>query len=151
MTGQTDKAREQYRLLLQQNPPQVSSYLEALAFYEDQGDAASLARTLEGLESLAPHDPRLLYFRSVSRIIRGAELDQAEAELKQFLHSYPGRSDSVTLGEGHFALGTVYEKGAKWRAAYDEYRQAALLEPYRKRFRKAAERTEKQARKEEKK
>ncbi|HXZ18337.1 MAG TPA: tetratricopeptide repeat protein [Candidatus Acidoferrales bacterium] len=146
-SDQRQEAQQQYETLLEKHPTQVHFYLEALDFYEHERDALNMARVLDVAHTVAPGDPRLLFYRAVSRVIGGLQLDQAEAELKQFLAVYPGNSDSVSQAEGRDWLGGVYEKEGKWQQALEQYRQAAQLEPYRKRFRKAVERMEKEVRK----
>jgi len=146
-TDQPAEARKQYELLLEKRPEKVRYYLEALDFYQHERDALSLARVLDAATSVAPQDPRLLFYRAVSRVIGGLELGQAEAELNTLLAEYPGRSDSVTQAEAREWLGVVYEKEGKLQPAVEQYRQALQLEPYRKRFRKALERAEKELRK----
>jgi tetratricopeptide (TPR) repeat protein len=146
-TDQPNEARKQYELLLEKRPEKLGSYLEALDFYQHERDALGLARVLDVAHSISPQDPRLLYFRAISRVIGGLELGQAEAELNTFLAEYPGRSDSVTQAEAREWLGIVYEKQGKLQQAVEQYRQASQLEPYRKRFRKALEHAEKELRK----
>ena len=144
---QPQDAQKQYELLLEKHPAQLHFYLEALDFYEHQRDSLSMARVLAAAQGVAPHDPRLLFYRAVSRVIGGLQLEQAEQELRQFLAEYPGNSDSVSQAEGRDWLGGVYEKEGKWKDALEQYRQALQLEPYRKRFRKAVERAEKEVKK----
>ena len=146
-TDQPAEARRQYELLLEKHPAKLEFYLEALDFHVHERDSLGLARVLDAAHSVAPQDPRLLYYRAVSRIIGGLELGQAEAELKTFLDEYPGRSDSVTQAEAREWLGIVYERQRNWQPAAEQYRQALQLEPYRKRYRKALERAEKELRK----
>ncbi len=147
---QPEEARKQYELVLEQHPPKVHFYLEALDFYEHQRDALSMARVLGSAHAVAPQDPRLVFYRAVSRVIGGLQLDLAEAELKQFLAEYPGNSDSVTKAEARDWLGVVYEREGNWQAATEQYRQAVQLEPYRKRFRKSLERAEKELKRQNK-
>lgn len=144
---QPEQARQQYELLLEKRPRGVHFYLEALDFYEHQRDALGMARALDGAHEVAPQDPRLLFYRAVSRVIGGLQLAQAEGELKQFLAQYPGSSDSVTQGDGRSWLGVVYEGEGNWAAAVEQYRLAVQLEPYRKKFRKSLERAEKELKK----
>ncbi|HUJ40126.1 MAG TPA: tetratricopeptide repeat protein [Candidatus Acidoferrales bacterium] len=141
---QPEQARQQYELLLEKRPGRVRFYLEALDFYEHQRDSLGMARVLDRAHEVAPQDPRLLFYRAVSRVIGGLQLGQAEQELKEFLAQYPGNSDSVTQADGRSWLGTVYEGEGNWAAAVEQYRLAVQLEPYRKRFRKSLERAEKQ-------
>ena len=141
-----DEARKQYDLALAERPSNLQFYLEALDFYAHQRDALGIARVLDAAHTVAPNDPRLLYYRAVSRIVGGLEVAPAETELKQFLAEYPGRSDSVTQAEARDWLGQVYEKQGKWQAAVEQYQQAVQLEPYRKRFKKALERAQKELR-----
>ena len=146
-TDQPQEAQKQYELLLGKHPQKVHFYLEALDFYQHRHDALNMARVLESAHAVAPQDPRLLFYRAVSRVIGGMQLEQAESELNQFLAVYPGNSDSVSQAEGRDWLGSVYEKEGKWTDALAQYRQAAQLEPYRKKFRKSAERVEKELKK----
>lgn len=146
-TDQPEEAQKQYEQLLAKHPEQVHFYLEALDFFEHRRDALNMARVLGAVHPLFPNDPRLLFYSAVSRVIGGLQLDQAEAELKQFLAEYPGNSDSVSRGEGLDWLGRVYEGEGKWELAVEQYRLALQLEPYRKRFRKSLERAEKELRK----
>ena len=144
---QPDEARKQYELVLAERPAKLQFYLEALDFYAHQRDALAIARVLDAAHTVAPGDPRLLYYRAVSRIVGGLELPPAETELRQFLAEYPGRSDSVTQAEARDWLGQVYEKQGNWKAAVEQYQQSVQLEPYRKRFKKALERAQKELRK----
>ena len=137
---QLDEARKEYELLLAQHPDRMGYFIEPLDFYMHQRDALNLARVIDAAHAVAPHDPLLLYYRAVTRVIGGLELGQAETELKQFISEYPGRSDSVTEAEARDWLGTVYERQSKWQAAVEQYQQASQLEPYRKRFKKDLER-----------
>jgi len=146
-TDQPEEAQRQYEQLLARHPDKVHFYLEALDFYEHRRDALNMARVLGQAHSAFPHDPRLLFYRAVSRVIGGLQLDQAETELTRFLAEYPGNSDSVTQAEARDWLGRVYEAEQKWESAAEQYRQALQLEPYRKRFRKSLERAEKELRK----
>jgi tetratricopeptide (TPR) repeat protein len=148
--GQLQEAGKQYELLLEKHPPQVHFYLEALDFYMSQRDSLNLARTLASSKEIAPHDSRLLFYRAVSRVIGGMQLDQAEKELMEFLGEYPGNSEWITQAEGREWLGIVYERSGNWQAAVEQYRKAAELEPFRKRFRKALEHAEKELRKQNK-
>jgi tetratricopeptide (TPR) repeat protein len=149
-TDQDEKARQQYEILIQKHPQKIHFYFEALGFYEHERDALQMARVLEAAKSVAPQDPRLLFYRAVSRLLGGLQLAQAETELKEFLAQYPGRSDSVTQGEARYWLGTIYEQEGNWQAAVEQYRLALQSEPYHKRFRKSLERAEKELRKEKK-
>jgi len=143
-TDQPEDAAKEYELVLQTRPEKVQFYLEALDFYEHQRDARSMARVLGEAQPAFSRDPRLLFYRAVSRVIGELLLDQAEVELKQFLAEYPGNSDSVTRAEARDWLGRVYETQRKWELATEQYRLALQLEPYRKRFRKSLERAEKE-------
>ncbi|HKO05046.1 MAG TPA: tetratricopeptide repeat protein [Candidatus Acidoferrales bacterium] len=143
-TDQPEEAGKQYELVLQNHPEKIRFYLEALDFYEHQRDARNMAQVLGEAQPAFSHDPRLLFYRAVSRVIGGLLLEQAEAELKQFLAQYPGNSDSVTQAEARDWLGRVYEAQQKWELAAEQYRLALQLEPYRKRFRKSVERAEKE-------
>jgi tetratricopeptide (TPR) repeat protein len=142
-----DEARKQYELVVGQHPDQLQYYLEAMDFYQHERDALAIARVLDAARTVAPQDPRLLFYRAVSRVIGGLEVGQAETELKEFIAEYPGRSDSVSQAEARNWLGNVYEKQGNWRAAVEQYQQAVQLEPYRKRFRKALDRAQKELRK----
>jgi tetratricopeptide (TPR) repeat protein len=144
---QPEDAQKQYDLIMAQHPQKLQFYLEALDFYAHQRDALNIARVLDAARAVAPQDPRLLYYRALSRVIGGLEVGQAEAELKQFIAEYPGRSDSVTQAEARDWLGVVYERQGNWQAAVEQYQQAVQLEPYRKRFKKALERAQKELRK----
>ncbi len=146
-TGQAEEAQKQYEQVLVKHPEKIHFYLEALDFFASRRDALNMARVLGEAHSAFPHDPRLLFYRAVSRIIGGLQPDQAETELTQFLAEYPGSSDSVTQADARDWLGRIYEMEEKWAAAAEQYRQALQLEPYRKRFRKSLERAEKELRK----
>ena len=149
-TDQPENAQRQYELVLEKHPTKAHFYLEALDFYEHQRDALNMARVLDSAHAAVPQDPRLLFYRAVSRVIGGLQSDQAEAELKEFVAEYPGNSDSVSQAEARDWLGGIYEKEENWKAAAEQYRLALQLEPYRKRFRKSLERVEKQERKQAK-
>jgi tetratricopeptide (TPR) repeat protein len=147
---QPQEAGKQFEILLEKRPPKLNYYIEALDFYMSQKDAMNMARVLATAQSIGPQDVRLQYFRAISRVIGGLQLDQAEKELSRFLAEYPGNSESVTLGEAHEWLGLVYEREGNWPSAAEHYRNAVDLEPYRKRFRKSLERAEKEFRKQKK-
>jgi tetratricopeptide (TPR) repeat protein len=149
-SDQPEEAGKQFELVLEKQPRMLHFYLQALDYYMSRRDAMSMARVLAAAREVAPQDPRLLFFRAVSRVVGGLQLDQAEKELNQFLLEYPGNSETVTQAEGREWLGLVYERGHDWPAAVQQYRKAVDLEPYRKRFRKSLERAEKELRKQEK-
>ena len=144
---QIDEARKEYESLIAQHPDNIKFYMEPLDFYMHQRDSLGLARVLDAAHSVAAQDPRLVFYRAISRIIGGLELGPAEIELKQFMEEYPGRSDSVSRAEALEWLGKVYEKQGNWRAAAEQYQQAVQLEPYKKRLRKDLERTQKELKK----
>jgi len=145
-TGQPEEAGKEYELLLQKHPVKLHFYLEALDFYTYHEDGLNLARALSQALEIAPRDPRLLFYRAMSRVVGGLQLDQAEKELTQFLAEYPGNSEWITQAEGREWLGVVYERLGNWPAAVEQYRQALDLEPFSKRFRKSLERAEKELR-----
>ena len=144
------EAEKQYQLLMEKHPRDVRFYLETLDFYMDQRDAMNMARVLGMAQEVAPRDVRLLFYRAVSRVIGGLQLDQAETELSHFLLEYPGNSEWITQAEGREWLGVIYERRGNWQAAAEQYRTAVDLEPHRKRFRKSLERAEKELRKQKK-
>jgi len=141
------EARKQFELVLAEHPSQLQYYLEAMDFYQHERDALAIARVLDAARTVAPQDPRLLFYRAVSRVIGGLEVAQAETELKEFIAVYPGRSDSVSQAEAREWLGNVLEKRGNWRGAAEQYQAALQLEPYRKRFKKDFDRAQKELRK----
>ncbi len=88
-----DLAEKEYREVLAAKPKRVESYFDVIRFFIHENKPADVEATIQAAAQVSPNDPRLVYYRGVSRVLSGTELPRGEEYLKSYLASSPDRSD----------------------------------------------------------
>ena len=125
-------AENEYREVLKSKTNHIEVYFEVAGFYAGQNKAPDLEAAIQAAAQVNPNDPRLAYFRGVSRVISGTEQQRAEEYLKGYLASTPERSDWPSHAASREWLGRLYEAEGKRTEAAEQYRASLQLEPNRK-------------------
>jgi tetratricopeptide (TPR) repeat protein len=127
-----DLAEAEYREVMKLKPNRLDSYLEVATFYLRQGKATDAEAAIQAVAQISPNDPRLNFYRGVSRVVTGTEQTRAEEYLKSYLASTPDRSDWPSHASARDWLGRLYEAEGKRAEAAEQYRAALQLDPSRK-------------------
>jgi tetratricopeptide (TPR) repeat protein len=139
-------AENEYREVLKAKTNRIEVYFEVAAFYARQNKPADLDTAIQAAAQVNANDPRVEYYRGVSRVISGTEMQRAEEYLKAYLASTPERSDWPSHAAAREWLGRLYEAEGKRTEAAEQYRAALQLEPERKEIRARLEQLEKKSR-----
>jgi tetratricopeptide (TPR) repeat protein len=127
-----DLAENEYREVLKAKPTRIEPYFEVATFFVHQNKPADVEVAIQAAATVSPNDPRLGFFRGVSRVLSGSELPRAEEYLKSYLASTPDRSDWPSHAAAREWLGRLYEAEGKKVEAAEQYRAALQLDPGRK-------------------
>lgn len=144
-TKKMDLAENEYREVLKAKPSRIDVYFEVATFYARQNKPADLETTIQAAMLVSASDPRLAYFRGVSRMLSGTEQQRAEEYLKAYLASTPDRSDWPSHAAAREWLGRLYEAEGKRTEAAEQYRASLQLEPDNKDARARLEQLEKKS------
>jgi tetratricopeptide (TPR) repeat protein len=125
-------AENEYREVLKAKPTRIEPYFEVATFFVHQNKPADVDVAIQAAATVSPNDPRLGFFRGVSRLLSGSELPRAEEYLKSYLASTPDRSDWPSHAAAREWLGRLYEAEGKKVEAAEQYRAALQLDPGRK-------------------
>jgi tetratricopeptide (TPR) repeat protein len=136
-------AEAEYREVLSAKPKDMDAYFDVATFFQRQNKASDLDAAIQAAAQVSPNEPRLAYFRGVSRVISNSEPARAEEYLKAYLASTPERSDWPSHAAAREWLGRLYEAQGKRSEAAEQYREALQLEPGRKQARARLEQLEK--------
>jgi len=128
---------------LELHPESIELLYDIGDYAMKQSQAETLAIVAEQGEVLAPSDPRALFYRAVSLIIKNARSDDSERLLNQYLKRAPLRSGFPPPWRVHEWLGRLYEHQQNSQAAIQEYEAALKLEPKNKNVREALKRLKK--------
>lgn len=145
-TKKPDVAENEYRSVLAAKPNRIEPYLEVIDFYQRQNKASEMEAAIQAAAKVSPNDPRLAFYRGVSRVLSGSEAPRAEEYLKSYLASTPDRSDWPSHAGARDWLGRLYESEGKRTEAAEQYRAALQLDPGRKETRVRLEQLEKKSR-----
>jgi tetratricopeptide (TPR) repeat protein len=129
-SGNTPRATEEMKAVLQDKPKTVEEYFELADFFASHPDAALEQRAIDGAVAIAPSDPRLLYYRGVVLALQGQQLEQSESYLKAYLARTPERSDYPPHADARTWLGHVYEQEGRKMDAAQQYQVALQLDPH---------------------
>jgi tetratricopeptide (TPR) repeat protein len=140
-----DIAENEYHEVLKAKPTLMEPYVEAANFFVRQNKPAEVDATVQAAALVAPNDPRLGFYRGVSRVLSGTELPRAEEYLKSYLASTPDRSDWPTHAAAREWLGRLYEAEGKNVEAAEQYRAALQLDAGRKEARTRLQHLEKKS------
>jgi tetratricopeptide (TPR) repeat protein len=138
-------AENEYREVLKARPARLEPYFEAATFFVRQNKPAEVEAVIQAAALVGPNDPRLGFYRGVSRVLSGTELPRAEEHLKSYLASTPDRSDWPSHAAAREWLGRLYEAEGKNVEAAEQYRAALQLDPGRKEARARLQHLEKKS------
>jgi tetratricopeptide (TPR) repeat protein len=138
-------AENEYREALKSKPAHIEPYIEAIAFYVHQNKPAEVEAVIQSTTAVGLSDPRLGFYRGVSRVLSVTELPRAEEYLKAYLASTPDRSDWPSHSAARDWLGRLYEAEGKNVEAAEQYRAALQLDPERKETRTRLQQLEKKS------
>lgn len=138
-------AEDEYREVLKAKPTRLEPYFEVAFFFVRQNRPAEVDSVIRAAAQAGPNDPRLGFYRGVSRVLSGTELPRAEEYLKSYLASTPDRSDWPSHAAAREWLGRLYEAEGKKIEAAEQYRAALQLEPGRKEARARLQQLEKKS------
>jgi tetratricopeptide (TPR) repeat protein len=136
-------AEAEYREVLAAKPKDMDAYFDVATFFQRENKAPDLDAAVQAAAQVSPNDPRLAFFRGVSRVISNSEPARAEEYLKAYLASTPDRSDWPSHAAAREWLGRLYEAQGKRSEAAEQYRDALQLDPGRKQARVRLEQLEK--------
>ncbi len=145
-TKKPDLAENEYRQVLSAKPNRIEPYLEVIDFFQHQNKATDMEAAIQAAAKVSPSDPRLTFYRGVSRVISVSDAAHAEEYLKSYLASTPDRSDWPSHAAARDWLGRLYESEGKRTEAAEQYRAALQLDPGRKETRARLEQLEKKSR-----
>jgi len=136
-------ADAEFAQALELHPKSIELLYDIGDYAMKQSQAETLVIVAEQGETLAPSDPRALFYRAVSLIIKNARSDDSERLLNQYLKRAPLRSGFPPPWRVHEWLGRLYENQQSSQAAIQEYETALKLEPKNKNAREALKRLKK--------
>jgi tetratricopeptide (TPR) repeat protein len=136
-------AEKEYREILAAKPKRIEPYFDVITFFIHQNKPADAEAAIQAAVQVSPNDPRLAYYRGVSRVLSGTDLPRAEEYLKSYLASSPDRSDWPSHAGAREWLGRLYEAEGKRAEAAEQYRAALQLDPGRKEAKSRLEKLEK--------
>jgi tetratricopeptide (TPR) repeat protein len=136
-------AEKEYREVLAAKPKRIEPYFDVITFFIQQNKPADAEAAIQAAVQVSPNDPRLAYYRGVSRVLSGTELPRGEEYLKSYLASSPDRSDWPSHAGAREWLGRLYEAEGKRAEAAEQYRAALQLDPGRKEAKSRLEKLEK--------
>ncbi|HEY1468074.1 MAG TPA: tetratricopeptide repeat protein [Candidatus Acidoferrum sp.] len=96
-------------------------------YFRQRGQADQLAKVADLGEAAAPGDPRGMYNRAVSLILKGENLAEADKLLREYLRVAPPKSSYPKAWHVHYWLGQMFEKQKNVAAARSEYEAALKL------------------------
>ncbi|HXN99211.1 MAG TPA: tetratricopeptide repeat protein [Candidatus Acidoferrales bacterium] len=139
-------AEKEYREVLAAKPKRIEPYFDVINFFIHQNKPVEVEAAIQAALQVSPSDPRLTYYRGVSRVLSGTDLPRGEEYLKSYLASSPDRSDWPSHAGAREWLGRLYEAEGKRAEAAEQYRAALQLDPGRKEAKSRLEKLEKSSR-----
>ena len=136
-------ADAEFAQALELHPNSIELLYDIGDYAMKQSKAETLAIVAEQGETIAPSDPRALFYRAVSLIIKNERPDDSERLLNQYLKRAPLRTGFPPPWRVHEWMGRLYENQQNSQAAIQEYEAALKLEPKNKNVREALKRLKK--------
>lgn len=136
-------ADAEFAQALELHPKSVELIYDIGDYAMKQSQAETLIIVAEQGETIAPSDPRSLFYRAVSLIIKNERPDDSERLLDQYLKRAPLRNGFPPPWRVHEWHGRLYENQQNPQAAIQEYEAALKLEPKNKNVREALKRLKK--------
>jgi len=122
-------ADDEYRQVLAARPNKIEPYLEAADFWLNANKPRDAAAAVDAAAKVSPNDPRIAYYRGITDVLLGANLADAEKDLKSYLASTPNRSDWPSHAAARDWLGRLDEAEGKRADAAEQYRAALEIDP----------------------
>ena len=141
-----DLADAEFQEVVKSKAKKIELYFDAADFFARQNKPADMDAAIQAAAQVSGSDPRLGFYRGVSKVIAGIERPRAEEYLKAYLAGTPDRSDWPTHAAAREWLGKLYESEGKRAEAAEQYRAALQLDPSRKQARQRLEQLEKSSR-----
>jgi tetratricopeptide (TPR) repeat protein len=142
--GDLAKAEGEFRRVVDLKPPMVGPYLEAADFFESRRDVTGMRAAVTAARKINPSDPRLSYYQGVLDVLQGANLGEAERELRTYVAGAPQRSTYPSRASALSWLGQLYERSGKPQLAAQQYQAALQLDPGLAAARQALDRLKRQ-------
>jgi tetratricopeptide (TPR) repeat protein len=143
-TGNLAGSYAEYDKVLRQDRPRPEEYYEVADFYASHNNPHRLQRVIDAVARVAPHDPRLGYYRGVVLTIEGRQLNEAETYLKAYLAATVSRTGYPSHADARTWLGLVYEGLGRRLEAAEQFRAALEINPHSSFAKKSLKRLEKQ-------
>jgi tetratricopeptide (TPR) repeat protein len=141
-----DLAELEFREVVKAKTNKIEAYFDAADFFAHQNKPADIDAAVQAAAQVNGNDPRLGFYRGISKVLAGTEQARAEQYLKAYLAGTPDRSDWPTHAQAREWLGRLYESEGKRSEAAEQYRAALQLDPSRKQARVRLEQLEKSSR-----
>lgn len=136
-------ANAEFAQALELHPKSIELIYDIGDYAMKQGHAETLVIVAEQGVTIAPSDPRSLFYRAVALIIKNERPDDSERLLNQYLERAPLRTGFPPPWRVHEWRGRLYENQQNSQAAIQEYEAALKLEPKNKDVREALKRLKK--------
>lgn len=127
-------ADAEYSKALESKPKTADRLGEIGDYFIERGQSDKVLTVAAQMQTLAPNDPRVKYYRAVGWILRGESHPETAKLLNEYLQEAPVRSTNPSPASAHYWLGRLYDVQGDKSKAKDEYQQALKLDP---KFRKA--------------
>ncbi len=126
------EAEAEYQQVLGAKASRIEPYLDAANFFINENKPANVTAAINAAASVAPNDPRLVYYRGVAAVLSGGNASDAERNLKSYIASSPDHSNWPSHAAARVWLGRLYEGQGNKAAAAEQYRAALQLNPDQK-------------------
>jgi len=136
-------ADSEFQLALASHPKSADLIYDIGDYEVRRGNAERLLETAEIGERAAPADPRGMFYRAVSLILRNEKEEEAQRLLREYLQKAPKRTGYPRHATAHEWLGRLLENKGEKEAAVKEYEAALQLDPRDKNAREALKRLRK--------
>jgi tetratricopeptide (TPR) repeat protein len=121
------EAEQEYLAAERDSPDSTIGGTTLAAFYLNQGRWADAFAAYDRLEKRFPDDTGLRFQIGRASAISGEQLPRGERAMKSWLAAPPTGTTSVSISNGHWRLGMIYEKQGRRDAARGEYNEAMTI------------------------
>ena len=136
-------AGAEFQLALENHPQRAELIYDIGEYAMRHSEGDQLKEVADVGEGVAPADPRGMFYRAVSLILKNEKLEEAERLLQGYLRKAPKRAEYPHYATAHEWLGRSYTNKGDKQAAEKEYQTALQLDAKDKSAREALKRLEK--------
>ena len=136
-------ADAEFKLALENHPKRADLIYDIGDYAMRHNQAEQLAEVVKLGEQVAPSDPRGMFYKAVSLILKNEKPEAAEKLLREYLQKAPKRAEYPRYSAAHEWLGRMYENKGDKKSAEKEYQAAQQLDPKDKSVRESLKRVEK--------